>query len=176
MISQYRYTDSETKQLLQTLTVICDTREQQNGHITGYFTQKGIPYISRALSFGDYSYYLPACPELGIVRNMFFTDDIVVERKASLEELSGNLAQQRDRFENEFLRAGACDITLMVENGSYAGIMNHEYRTDFNEKAFIASLMAWQQRYKIHIAFVSAAYAGQFIYSKLYYHLREILR
>lgn len=62
MISQYRYTDPEQKQLLKTLRVIVDTREQQNEHITGYFTQKGISYISRALSFGDYSYFLPAYP------------------------------------------------------------------------------------------------------------------
>jgi len=176
MIAQYKYSETELKQLLKTLTVICDTREQQNQHITGYFTQRSIPYISRGLSFGDYSYLLPARPEMGINRDLYFTGNICIERKANLEELSGNLTQQREKFEAEFLRAGACSITLMIESGSYAGIINHEYKTDFSEKAFLASLMAWQQRYNIHVAFVPAALAGQYIYGLFYYHLREQLK
>jgi len=176
MISRYKYTDAELKQLLKTLTVIVDTREKENQHITEYFASKGIQYTNKALSFGDYSYLLPACPELGINRDLYFTGDIVVERKNSLEELSGNLAQQRDRFENEFLRAGDCKIILMVEGGDYAAIMRHGYKTDFSEKAFMASLMAWQQRYNIHVAFVPQAYAGQYIHGLFHYHLREQLR
>jgi len=172
----YKYTEPELKRLLKSLTVIVDTREKENGHITGYFQEKGIPYITQALSFGDYSYKLPACPELDINRDIYFIGDIAVERKASLEELSGNVAQQRERFENEFLRAGGCDITLLVEDGSYSDIINHKYGTQLSEKAFLASLMTWEQRYNVRTAFMGREYAGAFIYSRFYYHLREFLK
>ena len=176
MIKQYKYTEPELRQLLKSITVICDTREKENIHITGYFQQKGIPYIEQALKFGDYSYMLPAAPEFGIVRDMYFSDDIVVERKMSLEELSGNLSQQRERFENEFLRAGDCDMTLLIERGSLSDILNHKYNTELKETAFMASLMAWEQRYKLRVAFVHMIHSGAFMYSKFYYHLRELLK
>lgn len=176
MIAQYKYTDAELKQILKTLTVIVDTREKENEHILNYLSSKKIPYIEQALSFGDYSYMLPACPELGIGRDMYFTNDIVVERKASLEELSGNLAQKREQFENEFLRARDCDITLLVERGSLSDIYTHKYQTELKETAFMASLLAWEQRYGIKLQFVHMTHSGQFIYGKFYYHLREILK
>jgi hypothetical protein len=33
----YHYTDTELKSLLASLTVLVDTREQENSHILGYF-------------------------------------------------------------------------------------------------------------------------------------------
>ena len=55
-------------------------------------------------------------PASAVNEDIFFHRDIVVERKASLEELSGNLAQERERFEKEFLKAGndGCKVYLMV--------------------------------------------------------------
>lgn len=176
MISQYKYSELELKQLLKSLTVIVDTREKENQHITYYLDQKKIPYITQALSYGDYSYMLPSCAELGIQRHMYFTHSIVVERKASLEELSGNLSKYRDRFENEFLRAGNCNMTLLVERGSLTDIFNSKYNTKLSNKAFLASLMAWQQRYNIKLEFVHMQHTGALIYSKFYYHLREFLK
>jgi ERCC4-type nuclease len=158
------------------MTVIIDSREKEIEHITGSYNQKKIPYIVQSLNFGDYSFMLPACPELGINREMYFHNDIVIERKADLEELSGNLAQHRERFENEFLRARDCDITLMVEQGSISDILNHKYRTKYGESAFMASLMAWEQRYKIRTAFVHMIHSGLYIYTKFYYYLRELLK
>jgi len=172
----YRYTDAEKKKLLKSLTVIVDSREKENQHITGYLDRKGVPHITTALAFGDYSYMLPACPECGISRDTFFTSAVAVERKASLEELSGNLAQGRPQFENEFLRAGACDVTLLIENGSYSDIIGHKYRTELTETAFLASLLAWETRYSIRTVFIPSEHAGQYIYSRFYYHLREFLR
>jgi len=176
MITQYKYSDIELKQLLKSLTIIVDTREKENEHITGYFKQKKIPYMKQALSYGDYSYMLPMCLEFGIHRDMYFHNDIAIERKSDLEELSGNLAQHRERFENEFLRAGKCDMTLLIEQGSYSDILNHKYRTQLSEKAFVASLMAWEHRYNIKTTFVHMIHSGIYIHSKFYYHLREVLR
>ena len=118
---------------------------------------------------------LPSCAEFGIQRDMHFTGDIVVERKASLEELSGNLSKYRERFESEFLRAKDCNMTLLVERGSLTDIFDKKYNTQLSNKAFIASLIAWQQRYNIKIEFINMQHAGALIYSKFYYHLREFL-
>lgn len=176
MITNYHYSDTELKKLLQTLTILCDTREQKNEHITDYFTKKGIPFTKQTLSFGDYSYMIPANEEYGIMRDLYFCKNIAIERKANLEELSGNLAQQRQRFEDEFLRSRGCSITLMVENGSYSDILNHRYQTELKESSFMASLMAWQQRYGIRISFIHQEHAGKYIHSVFYYHLRELLK
>lgn len=172
----YKYSEMEIKKLLKSITVIIDTREKENSHITGHFEKKKISYISRALSFGDYSYMIPAASELGIQRDVYFSDEIVIERKASLEELSGNLSHQRERFENEFLRAGKCGITLLIERGCYSDILSHKYNTELKEAAFMASLMAWEQRYNIRTVFVDMAHSGAFIHSRFYYHLRELLK
>ena len=55
------YTDAEIRDNLKTMTIICDTREQQNGHIVGYFDSNQIPHISRKLNAGDYSFLMGDC-------------------------------------------------------------------------------------------------------------------
>lgn len=176
MISQYKYTDKEMKEILKKITIIADTREQKNSHILSYLNEKKIPYISQALNYGDYSYMLPASASHGIQRDLYFTGDIIFERKADLDELSGNLAQKREQFENEFLRAGNSKKYLIIERGSYTDMFSHNYSTKLSEKAFIASIMALQHRYNINVSFVDEAISGAFIYAQCYYHLREFLK
>ena len=89
--------------MVKSLVVLVDTREKSNNHITEWFSKKKIPYESKALSNGDYSFYIPKQPELNIDRSMLFDKETMIERKASLDELSGNLAQNRDRFEKAIL-------------------------------------------------------------------------
>lgn len=175
-LSLYRYTKTELEKLLQSLVILCDTREQENKHIIDYFSKRNIQHESMALDVGDYSFYLPENKELGITKNLYFNSQIAVERKNSLEELSGNLAQNRERFENEFLRAGTCKIILLVEGGSYEDIINHKYNTSMNEKSYLASLMTFQFRYRINLFFTSKQYSGSYVYHTFYYYLREYLK
>ena len=153
-----------------------DTREKENSHITNYFDMKKTPYIKQALSYGDYSYMLPANPEYGINRDLYFTNHLAIERKASLEELSGNLGQNRERFENELRRAGKAKILLMIEAGSLADIYWNKYNTQLSEKAYIASILALQHRYDMSVNFVDLGNAGRFIYGNCYYQAREYLK
>jgi len=173
-IKLYKYTKEELDQLLKSTVILCDTREQRNEHITDFFNDNGIQYKNMALKYGDYSFYLPRNEALGIARDTYFNNEIVIERKGSLEELSGNLAQDRQRFEDEFLRAKS-KIILMVEALGYEQIMNHNYRTELSEKAFIASLFSFKYRYDIDIQFIGKGNAGKFIYTTFYYYLRENL-
>jgi len=171
MITFYRYTEKELNELLKSITVVIDTRENANEHIINYFNDKKIPHIIRKLDYGDYSCYLPANPELGIMRDIYF--DCVIERKGSLEELSGNLTNDRTRLESEFIRAKDSRFILMVEEtAGFEKIINHKYNTQYNEKSFIASLLTFGHRYGIDIHFIDKKYAGLFIYHQLYYYVR----
>jgi len=177
MIAGYKYTEKEQKTLLKSMVLIADSREQANKHITDYLTQKEIPFVTQKLDFGDYSYMLPACPDLGIYRDLYFSNSIVIERKNSLDELAGNFGDGRTQFENEFMRADKCDMTLMVEQpGGYGDILAHKYNSQMNERAFFGSLITFECRYNIKTAFVDKAMAGQYIFAKFYYHLRGVLK
>jgi ERCC4-type nuclease len=173
IMEHYHFSEKEAKTLLKSMTVLIDTREQQNAWITDYFTAKGMSFRSFKLNSGDYSVMLPANPELGILRDYYFDRQIFIERKASLEELSQNLAQSRERFVNEFLRSGDCRKFLMVERGNWSDIISGNYQTGFAPNSYFASLLAFQQRYGLNISFVERKHAGQFIYGTLYYFLRE---
>lgn len=174
----YRYTDAEQKTLLDSITVLADTREQQNQHVLDSLQALGMACQARKLDYGDYACFLPANLELGILRDIHFSSQFAIERKASLEELSGNLTQERARFENELMRAHAagCRLVLLVENGSWADIAEGRYKTQFNPKAFMAALLTFQHRYGLQVAFVPSNLAGAFIGRMLHYQVREYLQ
>jgi len=175
VIDCYRYTDTELKKLLRSLTMVIDTREQDNKAITDYFTAKKIPYVTQKMNFCDYSCFLPANMELGIARDTYI--DCYLERKGSLEELSGNLCNDRTRLESEFLRAKGKRLIMMIEESAgLEKIIEHKYRTEYNEKSFLASLFSFAHRYGIDIHFIAEKYAGLFIYSQMYYAARELLK
>lgn len=174
MLGLYRYTDKEIKELLSALTVIVDTRENEISHITSYFDAKKIPYTTKKLDVGDYSCLLPANPGMGIVRDIFFP--VAIERKSSLDELSGNISGERARFESELLRGREIVLTLLVEGGRYEDIIEHKYKTQFGEKAFMATLFSFKHRYGVDIQFIGSKYSGLFIYQHLYYYVRNLLK
>ncbi len=113
-MKSYKFDIESIKKLTKQMVVLIDTREKRNEHILSYFDKQGITYRKEKLDFGDYTFLLPsAATGQG---DIYFHDSIVIERKASLEELSGNLAQKRQQFEAEFLKArnAGAKIYLMV--------------------------------------------------------------
>jgi len=175
----FRYTKTEQEELLKSMIVLMDTREKKNNYILNYFDDKDINYKSKKLDFGDYSMMIPANENLGIMRDIYFTDDISCERKNSLEELSGNFTRGRSQFENELIRSNGAGarMILMVEDGQgYEKIINGKYDTDYNNKSFIGTLQAFRARYGIDINFINPKYSGNFMYYTFYYYLREYLK
>ena len=81
MLDMFKYTDKEIKILLKSMVILVDSREQNNLHLTKWFDEKKIPYKVEKLGTADYSFYLPSNIELGIPRDLYFTDKIVIERK-----------------------------------------------------------------------------------------------
>ena len=173
-LESYHFTESEAKEILKNLVYIVDTREQQNDHILSTFKKKNVNFKYKKLNSGDYSVMIPAIPKLGIPRDVYLDNYIVVERKNSLEELSGNLAQNRQRFENELFRTTA-KVHLVIEDGSWEKIFNHSYNTGITEKAYYRSLLCLQARYNNHIHFIESKYVGFHILNILECAVKELL-
>ena len=114
------------------MVVLIDTREKKNDHITEYFDKHKIAYERRALSCGDYSFYIKANQELAIPRDLYFDNQIYVERKASLDELAINFTKERKRFEEEFAISKEKTKYLFIENANYFDLVNSNYRSEYN--------------------------------------------
>lgn len=172
----YRYTDTEVKKILDTLTINVDTREQKNKHILDYFRTKEVPFKLRTMKTGDYSAFIPKNEEFGIMRDIHL--NACVERKNGVNELVGNLLKDnRTRFENELIRASKSPFVLIVEDvDGYGKILNGNYISQYDPKALLGSLKTFEVRYNFSIVFIDNIYSGNYIYHHLYYMAREYLR
>ena len=174
---QYKFTDTEIKKLLsENLTIIVDTREQQNQHILDYFVKQKIKYVIKKLDAGDYSIKLTAAPEIGLARDLYFP--VTIEKKNSVDELAGSI-KDRSRFEAEFIRAkgsGTKMYLLIEDKDGYENIVMGKYQSQYEAKAFLASLKTFESRYNFSTAFADKTYAGNFIYYTLKYYLYECLK
>lgn len=100
----------DKKSFLKSVTVLCDTREQENRHILSAFDRIGVAYrTDRALPFGDYSF---------MIQDRDFSLSCVVERKANINEFYGNITGDRERIEKEFTAAASLtkQFVLLLEN------------------------------------------------------------
>ena len=175
-MKQYKFSLEEIKKLIKNIVILVDSREKKNAHILDYFEKNRIAYTISKLEYGDYSFMLPAAIS---GKDIYFHKDIAIERKATLEELSGNLAQERECFEKEFLKArnDSCKMYLMVENvGGYSSIIGHDYKTEFKPTAYMASLKTFEHRFQANVQFIDKQYSGYYIVSTFQYFAREALR
>ena len=166
----------EETNMLESMIVLVDTREKPTERAKKRYEALGASYERRTLSYGDYTYnaQLPNGEWL-------FKDDetvcgyAIVERKESLDELASCLTHSRDRFEREFQRAKdhGARIFLLVENATWENLLAGRYRSQFNEKAFFASLCAWLVRYDLQLVFCKEETSGKIIKELLYRDLKQ---
>ena len=158
------------------MVILIDKREKSIDHLVRYFDKAKIEYINKSLSYGDYSFYIPKNDSLSIPRDLYFDKKIIVERKGSLEELSGNLTKERDRFEKE-LSLSPKNKVIIVENSNYSDMINGNYNTQYNNKSYWASVHSFWHKYNVPIVFLSdKAYTGYFIRGYFEYYLKNYLR
>ena len=169
------YSKQAARQIADSMVILVDTREQKWDHIKDFFDIEAIPYVRHKLDHGDYSFMIPANEKYGITEDMYFDDRIMIERKASLDELSGNFTRNRDRFVREMTGAPSNKV-LMVEDAKYDDIVNHKYRSQFDSGAYIASLHAFWVKYDLPTFFVEKNYAWYFIYHHLHTYAQEYFR
>ena len=147
--------------------ILTDTRESNNAHILQYFDDNNIRHKKRALKTGDYTMMLEADPEFGIYRDMWFSDVLSIERKNSVEELAGNIADNGGtaRFAREMSRfQNINNVYLVIENDRMDDIMEQKYRSQLNSDSFLRTLLTWQKRSNFYINFVQKENMGKFIY------------
>lgn len=170
----YEYTDKELKGLLSSLTVLIDTREQENHHITHYFDTKKIPYKIKKNDTADYAAVIPKNPDLGITRDLFLP--VAIERKNSIDELAQTI-KERTRWENELIRSQKLKFTLIVEDANgYENIIIGKYRSHYEPKSLLASLKTFEARYNFSTVFIPKHTSGNYIYHHLYYQARNMLK
>ena len=158
------------------MTILIDTREQENSHITDYFDKAKINYEIRKLDYGDYSVKISKNERLGIPRDLYFDKQVIVERKGSLDELAGNLTKERDRLKKE-LSLAPKDKVIMIENCSYSDLVEGKYRSQFAVKSFLGSLHSLWFAYNAPFFFVdNKKWSGAFIQGFFTYWLKNYLR
>lgn len=132
---------------MTTATLYIDTQEQ----LPYTFDSVGTIYVEfdveeRSLPTADYgTYYGDESDE---------SDWCIVERK-TLSDLYSTLGQHRDRFEREFERMAAFGYAALVVEADFTTIvMPHTaagHRSQLNPKSVVATLIAWCQRYDVHL-------------------------
>ena len=103
--------------------MICDSREKKNGHIIKYLEKNNIPYMVRKMDVADFQ--------------VAGRDNLVIDRKQNLDELSANLTSPMDkgRFMREVRRSSARGIKMIVLCEHGGDIHN------------IADISKWNSRY-----------------------------
>jgi ERCC4-type nuclease len=148
-----------------TMTIIVDTREQRPFTFREIKTP-AVPFTvtTGTLDTGDYSVETDLLATPG--------DKIVVERK-SLADLYGSLSAGRVRFAREAERLAEYGYAAIVIEADYPTIMQPSnvlrYPTSMNPRSVIATLIAWSQRYDIHVY----ACPGRHFAEQLTYRLLE---
>lgn len=115
---------------------------------------------------------IKATPELGIMRDIYFTDEVAIERKNSLSELSSNYVSKDERFFKEVGRMKDIDnMYILIENESLSNMIEGRYKSQLNPLAFLRKTISLQKWANIYIYFVDRKYIGYMIYELLYSHL-----
>ncbi len=83
---------NDKEKFCKEVTVICDTREQENKHILSCLDTHRIKHEDKKLDSGDYSFR---------ISGKGFSMQCVAERKANVNELWNNIGRDRERFEKE---------------------------------------------------------------------------
>lgn len=148
------------------LTVFCDTREKEAAHIYAGLDALGVRRETRKLDLGDYSF---------CVGDADFRLSCVVERKASVDELYGNIMQVADRSGNNRLmrELSSCSrqinqlVFLIEQVGSLDELRDYvlpEYKMQMSPQRVVCdigrtcynALCAWQlsNRYRFIPVFI----------------------
>lgn len=164
-------TDGELGKVLKGMTIVVDTREQKNQHILDYLDENKIPYVVEKLDSGDYSFDLPE-------PFTYLSRTVCVEKKNSLDEITGNFTKGRERFHNEFKRASEANIKmhLVIEKATWKKVVNESYRSQMSASSLTSSLLSFCAEYDLPTWFVGKEESPMLIYNILRIELRKKLK
>ena len=155
--------------------VLYDTREQ-NLFIPSVLHKNGIQVERKKLQTGDYM----------IQHSSGYIPPVVVERKACLDELIGNLLDHRkdknenNRFIRELERAKEQNLKvylLIQDKDYYIKLITGDYISKANPKAISGMIISLMAKYpNLHIIAVDRKESASMAHKLLYYELRERLK
>ena len=203
---RYKYTETEIDKILDSMVVLIDTREQKCEHIKEWLEAKKRPYKITTVKLGDYSCYIPNGSFKGQTRDIYFTDDIVIERKSCIDELAMNLRTKKDnlkdinkeavellgekylekilksdymRLKQEFtaLNKYGTNFVIYIEDENYLkNLKSGNYRSKYEKGTLYKRLKALEREFKTLIMPVSTEDVAAEIYNTLRYAVRDILK
>lgn len=168
----------DQKAVLQTFSIIADSREQDTPKARRRYNSMGVPVERATLDYGDYTYNAVLPNGMPIYNaSERILPAVTIERKESLDELAQCFTRSRERFRREFQRAAANNarIYLIVENANFENLVNGKYRSKFNANAFVGSVTAYMVRYNMGLLFCKEDTSGRLIKEILYRDLKERL-
>ena len=160
------------------MVILYDTREHdgKNDHILKMFDKMKVLYKRKKLDYGDYSFEIPANQELGIPRDLDFSKRIIIERKASLDELASNCVKDRDRIKKELALAPSTKV-LLIENASYSDLLNGNYRSEYAAKSFWATIHSFWHEFNMPVVFMpNPSDSAYFIRGYFQYWMKNFLK
>lgn len=160
------------------MVVLVDTREHdgKNDHILSYFDSKNIAWKKMKLDYGDYSCAIPANEKFGIMRDMYFNNEIMVERKANLDEFVNNIITDRTRLKREFALAPKNKV-MLIENADYGDVVMGNYISKLDSKSLYGTIHSFWHEYDLPVFFMrDPKYSGLFIRGYLSYYVRNIIK
>ena len=179
----YKFSDTELKKLLKdNFVILVDTKEQSNFHITSFFEDQKIKYKTKSLDVGDYTAMITKRPEMGIYRDLYFP--VTIERKNSIDEIAGNLAERTEtkevqRLIRELARGKAQNLKmflLLEDANGLENIRHGRYRSLYKSKSLMGRISSIEDEYLAGTVFTSRENSGYHIARKLYYSVRNFLK
>jgi ERCC4-type nuclease len=155
--------------------IICDTREQDT-LIQDTLIKKGIKTAREKLDTGDYA----------IRYQGEYIPNILIERKANLDELLGNLLDpvkdenKDNRFIRELKRAKAAGVKLFLliqDKDYYIKLLKGQYISNVHPNASAAMVISLMAKFdNLHIIACNRKESPSMVHKILYYHLREEIK
>lgn len=171
-------TGAEIDHILDTMSVIVDTREQDTERARRRYMRFGCPYERGVLDFGDYTYQAILSDGHSVYDlSERIVPDVAIERKMSLDELAMCFTSDRKRFTAEMERAKAhgSRMYLLTENTTWEKLLRGKYKSKLHPNAFKASVSTFMVRYGVQLIFCQEETSGELIREILYRELKERL-
>ena len=167
------YTHFEIDRMLDSMTVLVDTREQDTPAFRARLSDMKCKKRREYLNYGDYS--AEVINESGI--SISAANKVSIERKMDIDELCKCFTYERERFKREFERAAedGAKMYLLVENASWEKIFSGAYRSKMKPEALEASILAWCARYNLTLHFCRPKSTGILIEKILRYEIKVML-
>ncbi|MCB2310674.1 ERCC4-type nuclease [Clostridium tagluense] len=202
---RYKFTDKEIKELLNKMVILVDSREQANSHITDWFDKSKKKYKVQKLDYGDYCCYLPIGSFEGQLRDIYFTDEIVIERKFCIDELAMNLKDNKtnineikqeiielfgekylakvlktdyNRMKQELtsINKYGIEFYIFMEGNNFdEDIRKGHFRSQYDASTLYKRFKGLEREFKTIIRPISKEFMGSEIYNTLRYGVRNIL-